>query len=62
MSTTRPQRRRWTVASSTSGRRPTAEITFVAVPVLAAADQVKRALAETAGAVTDVGSVKARDL
>jgi prephenate dehydrogenase len=38
---------------------PTAEITFVAVPVLAAADQVKRALAETAGAVTDVGSVKA---
>ncbi len=36
-----------------------AEITFVAVPVLAAADQVKRALAETKGAVTDVGSVKA---
>ncbi len=36
-----------------------AEITFVAVPVLAAADQVKRALAETDGAVTDVGSVKA---
>ena len=36
-----------------------AEITFVAVPVLAAADQVKRALAETTGAVTDVGSVKA---
>lgn len=36
-----------------------AEITFVAVPVLAATDQVKRALAETAGAVTDVGSVKA---
>ena len=36
-----------------------AEITFVAVPVLATADQVKRALAETAGAVTDVGSVKA---
>ena len=36
-----------------------AEITFVAVPVLAASDQVKRALAETAGAVTDVGSVKA---
>ena len=38
---------------------PTAEITFVAVPVLAAADQVKRALVETTGAVTDVGSVKA---
>lgn len=36
-----------------------AEITFVAVPVLAAADQVKRALADTAGVVTDVGSVKA---
>jgi prephenate dehydrogenase len=36
-----------------------AEITFVAVPVLATADQVKRALAETRGAVTDVGSVKA---
>lgn len=36
-----------------------AEITFVAVPVLVAADQVKRALVETAGAVTDVGSVKA---
>lgn len=36
-----------------------AEITFVAVPVLTATDQVKRALAETRGAVTDVGSVKA---
>ena len=36
-----------------------AEITFVAVPVLATVDQVKRALAETHGAVTDVGSVKA---
>ena len=36
-----------------------AEITFVAVPVLAAADQVKRALADTTGTVTDVGSVKA---
>lgn len=35
-----------------------AEITFVAVPVLAAADAVKRALAETSGLVTDVGSVK----
>ncbi len=36
-----------------------AEITFVAVPVLAAADQVKRALTETTGTVTDVSSVKA---
>ncbi|HSP29611.1 MAG TPA: prephenate dehydrogenase/arogenate dehydrogenase family protein [Ilumatobacteraceae bacterium] len=36
-----------------------AEITFVAVPVLATVDEVKRALAETSGAVTDVGSVKA---
>jgi prephenate dehydrogenase len=41
------------------GLDPRAEITFVAVPVLATADQVKRALAETAGAVTDVASVKA---
>lgn len=36
----------------------TAEITFVATPVLSVADQVKRALAETTGFVTDVGSVK----
>lgn len=35
-----------------------AEITFVAVPVTAVTDQVKRALAETTGLVTDVGSVK----
>ncbi len=35
-----------------------ASITFVATPVLALADQVKRALAETGGIVTDVGSVK----
>jgi prephenate dehydrogenase len=35
-----------------------AEITFVAVPVLAIVDQVRRALAETRGVVTDVGSVK----
>ncbi len=40
------------------GLEPTAEITFVAVPVLAIADSVKRALAETTGLVTDVGSVK----
>jgi prephenate dehydrogenase len=35
-----------------------AEITFIATPVLAVADQVKRALSETIGIVTDVGSVK----
>lgn len=35
-----------------------ATITFVAVPVLAVPDQVKRALAESSGVVTDVGSVK----
>jgi prephenate dehydrogenase len=35
-----------------------AEVTFVAVPVVAVADQVKRALAETTGVVTDVGGVK----
>ena len=42
-----------------AGLDPDAEITFVAVPVMAVADQVKRALAETTGFVTDVGSVKA---
>jgi prephenate dehydrogenase len=42
-----------------AGLEPDAEITFVAVPVLAIADSVKRALAETTGLVTDVGSVKA---
>jgi prephenate dehydrogenase len=36
-----------------------AGITFVATPVLVIADQVKRALVETRGLVTDVGSVKA---
>jgi prephenate dehydrogenase len=41
-----------------AGLDEAAEITFVAVPVLAMADQVKRALAETTGLVTDVGSVK----
>ena len=40
------------------GLDPTAAATFVAVPVLGVADQVKRALADTAGVVTDVGSVK----
>ncbi|NNE13247.1 MAG: prephenate dehydrogenase/arogenate dehydrogenase family protein [Ilumatobacter sp.] len=42
-----------------AGLQPDAEITFVAVPVLAIADAAKRALAETSGLVTDVGSVKA---
>jgi prephenate dehydrogenase len=42
-----------------SGLDATASITFVATPVLALADQVKRALGETDGLVTDVGSVKA---
>lgn len=41
------------------GLHRAAEITFVAVPVLAMADQVKRALTETDGVVTDIGSVKA---
>ena len=45
-------------AIDASGIDPLAEITFVAVPVLAITDQVKRALAETSGVVTDVGSVK----
>ncbi len=35
-----------------------ADITFIATPVLAVVDQVKRALTETSGLVTDVGSVK----
>ena len=41
------------------GLDPDAEITFVAVPVLAVGAEVERALAETRGVVTDVGSVKA---
>ncbi len=41
------------------GLDPSAELTVVAVPVLAVPEQVKRALAETSGVVTDVGSVKA---
>lgn len=41
------------------GLDPDAELTVVATPVMAIADQVKRALAETRGVVTDVGSVKA---
>jgi prephenate dehydrogenase len=41
------------------GLDPDAEITFIAAPVLAVPDLAKRALGETAGAVTDVGSTKA---
>jgi prephenate dehydrogenase len=41
-----------------SGLAADAEITVVAVPVLAVSGQVERALAETSGVVTDVGSVK----
>ena len=43
---------------SAVGLDPDAEITFVATPVLALVDQVQRALADTNGLVTDVGSVK----
>ncbi len=46
-------------AIDVAGLDPAADVTFVAVPVLAVADQVKRALVETTGVVTDVGSVKA---
>ena len=45
-------------AIDAAGVDPDAYITFVATPVLAVADRVKRALAETSGLVTDVGSVK----
>lgn len=41
------------------GLDPVADITFVASPVRTIAAEVRRALAETTGAVTDVGSVKA---
>ena len=40
------------------GFDPHADITFVATPVLSIVDQVKRALADSSGLVTDVGSVK----
>ncbi|HRW39206.1 MAG: prephenate dehydrogenase/arogenate dehydrogenase family protein [Acidimicrobiales bacterium] len=46
-------------AIDATGIDPAAAITFVAAPVQQVADLVRRALAETAGAVTDVGSVKA---
>jgi prephenate dehydrogenase len=41
------------------GDDPDVEVTFIATPVGAVAHEVRRALAETAGLVTDVGSVKA---
>ena len=41
------------------GIDPASTITFVAAPVRAIAGEVRRALAETTGVVTDVGSVKA---
>ena len=46
-------------AIDTTGLDPDADITFVALPVGAVAEAVRGALAETRGAVTDVGSVKA---
>jgi len=42
-----------------AGVDPEAWITFLAAPVLAVPDLAKRALAETSGVVTDVGSTKA---
>src|SRR5262245_6962329 len=41
------------------GLDPSADLTFVAVPVGAIPDEVARALDSTSGLVTDVGSVKA---
>jgi len=41
------------------GDDPAADITFVATPVHAVADEARRALATTTGVVTDVGGVKA---
>jgi len=43
---------------SRRGLDPEADITFVAVPVHAVTEQVRRALQQTTGVVTDVGSVK----
>ena len=45
-------------AIDATGLDPDATVTFVAVPVRHIAEQVQRALRETGGAVTDVGSVK----
>lgn len=41
------------------GEDPIADVTFVATPVDAVADEARRALATTTGVVTDVGGVKA---
>ena len=41
------------------GLDPSAEITVIAAPVLALGELAKRALAETSGVVTDIGSTKA---
>jgi prephenate dehydrogenase len=41
------------------GEDPVADVTFVATPVDAVADEARRALAMTSGVVTDVGGVKA---
>jgi prephenate dehydrogenase len=41
------------------GEDPVADVTFVATPVDAVADEARRALATTTGVVTDVGGVKA---
>jgi prephenate dehydrogenase len=41
-----------------AGLDPDADVTVVATPVLSIVDEVRRALAETRGVVTDVGSVK----
>ncbi len=45
-------------AIEAAGLAPDADVTFVAVPVLAVPDAVKQALVETTGVVTDVGGVK----
>jgi prephenate dehydrogenase len=54
----RAERARSIGAIDEAGFDASADITFVATPVLAVPDLVKRALAETDGVVTDVGSVK----
>jgi prephenate dehydrogenase len=41
------------------GEDPVADVTFVATPVDAVADEARRAIATTTGVVTDVGGVKA---
>ncbi|MGD9997882.1 MAG: prephenate dehydrogenase/arogenate dehydrogenase family protein [Ilumatobacteraceae bacterium] len=58
LDTDRAKRARSIGAIDDIGFDPAADITFVATPVLAVPDLVKRALTETTGVVTDVGSVK----